>query len=159
MYTRPRILLLSALVALLTAGIVAPSQAAGRPGHADARPTTLGSERVPGTLLVRFAAHATPHHVRLVERSIGAREIGRIDALNVRVLHVAARRSDKATTRLEHVASVRYVEPDYTAEAADVIPNDPYFPWSGSNVIYGGQWGDGLTRAPRAWGTTTDRNR
>src|SRR5207247_4590626 len=37
---------------------------------------------------------------------------------------------------------------------ASATPNDPYCQWTGSNVLYGGQWGDGLTQAQKAWDIT-----
>ena len=50
--------------------------------------------------------------------------------------------------------AVRFAEQEGLAYE-DLTPNDPYFPWSGSNVLSGGQWGHKLTQAIQAWDVTT----
>ena len=84
-----------------------------------------------------------------------ARVLDRMGALGVVEVRVPLGRVHSATRALGSLASVRYVEREGRAYASDVIPNDPYFPWTGSNVLCGGQWGDGLTQAPKAWDITT----
>jgi subtilisin family serine protease len=61
---------------------------------------------------------------------------------------------DAIARRLDASSAVRFVEREGRA-LASATPNDPYFPWTGSNVIYGGQWGDGLTQAQKARDVTT----
>ena len=87
-------------------------------------------------------------------RHAHGRVLDRIRALDVVEVTVPLGRVHAATRRLGSLDSVRFVEREGRAYASDVIPNDPYFTWSGSNVLVGGQWGDGLTQAPTAWDIT-----
>jgi subtilisin family serine protease len=93
-------------------------------------------------------SHATQRQVRVLDH---------LNELGVVRLRVPDDRVDAILERLRTSGSTRFVEREGKAQAAST-PNDPYYPWSGSNVIYGGQWGDELTQAPRAWDITTGRS-
>jgi Subtilase family len=82
------------------------------------------------------------------------RVLDRIPDLSVAQVHVPHQRIDAVERRLESSGSFRFVEREGKA-LASTTPNDPYFPWTGSDVLYGGQWGDGLTQAQKAWDITT----
>jgi subtilisin family serine protease len=82
------------------------------------------------------------------------RLLDRIPDLSVARLHVPHARLDAVERRLRASGSFRFVEQEGRA-LASTTPNDPYFPWSGSGVLLGGQWGDGLTQAQKAWDITT----
>jgi thermitase len=153
MLDRPRTRLLAAVGVALAVATLAPASAAVHGRHE--RRLAAPAPAVAGRLLVKFADRSSPDHIRLLERSVDATEIGAIDELAIHILSVTDHAVDDVTKALERFTNVQYVEPDFVADAQDVIPNDPYFPWSGSGVIYGGQWGDGLTQAPKAWDLTT----
>jgi len=148
-----------ALVATLLVASVLPAIAYRHPGEtppdhvakASARPLHTFSSLLVGLdgVPLRDALSSLPGYAR---GRISV--LDRIPDLSVVRLHVPHERLDAVERRLEAWGSFRFVEREGRA-LASTTPNDPYFPWSGSNVIYGGQWGDGLTQAQKAWDITT----
>jgi subtilisin family serine protease len=77
---------------------------------------------------------------------VGGRQIGRIEALHIRLLRVADHAVGKVTKALERFGDVRYAEPDFTVRSFESIPNDYWWP---------SEWSPVKTRAPLAWDATT----
>jgi subtilisin family serine protease len=138
-------------VIVLVAALVGP--VAGRPA-----PETRHDDRaqfVDGSILVSFKSHAGDHARSAALRGVSGRSERSLRHLGVEVVKVPPGTAAAAVDKLRANPSVRYAEPEGLAYDSDTIPNDPYFPWSGTSVLSGGQWGDKLTQAPKAWDLTT----
>jgi subtilisin family serine protease len=121
----------------------------------DTRPIDGGGKPLTGhRLLVTLSRGATTVDLARTVHSQSGRVLQFIDALNVVEVRVPRSNLQGATRTLSSLASVETVEREGFAYASDVMPNDPYFPWTGSNVLSGGQWGHAVTHAPAAWGIT-----
>jgi subtilisin family serine protease len=104
-----------------------------------------------GRLLVKFRSGVTAGEAASALAADGARQIGTIRGIGVRV--VAA--SDVRGTRLalDRNGKVLFAEPDDTAEPQETVPDDPYFP-QGTYSIQSGAWGWYRTHTTRAWDVT-----
>ena len=116
---------------------------------ADARvgtgPVQRGSGSAAGAWLVNLRPGVSDTAAARLVAAAGASELGRIDGLGVRVLHVPAVNSLRAIRALAADGAVLSVELDGTAQAT-VAPRDPG--WDK-------QWGPKKVRAPEAWDFTT----
>jgi subtilisin family serine protease len=143
------------LAALALIGAVAlPSVSAPR-RHTEKLPVerATGPAFTDRSLLIRLRPDAPGAKVRGEIRSLGGKILSDIPALDTLRVRMPTTILDRAQTDLAHMWATRYVEREGLGYAS-ATPDDPYFPWSGSNVKYGGQWGDGLTKAQAAWDIT-----
>ena len=108
--------------------------------------TSLAVEIVPGRVLVKPSAQANENSMRASLRAAGAREVGSIAQLGVRILEVPEAAEERVVAALAHNPNFEFAEPDYVAEAV-VTPNDTYY---SSN-----QWHLPKIGAPAAWDVTT----
>lgn len=140
------------LTTLLTAA--AGATVAAKNATMDAGASTGPTPAAAAQVLVRYQPRTTDAQARGLEASLHAARTAKVAALGVVVLHVPAGNEDKVVGALSHNSLVAYAERNFARQAVDTIPNDPYFPWSGTNVKLGGQWGDGLTQVSKAWDLT-----
>lgn len=116
-------------------------------GHAIAPASTLAASRIPapefvsGRILVRFRSDTPAAEVASLEKATTAREVGRIDAIDVRILNVPLGAEDAVVTALSKNPAVAFAERDAVARATNT-PNDPWWP---------NEWGPVKTRSPQAW--------
>jgi Subtilase family len=106
----------------------------------------LAGGHAPDRLLVVFKPNARPSDTASTLRSARATEISRIPDLGVHVMRVAPNRLEAALEALRRSPSVLYAEYDGIIQAADTIPNDPYWPSQSSDVHL---------RTPQAWDYST----
>jgi subtilisin family serine protease len=133
----PARVLAVALAALLTFGLASSPAAAAAddgPGSPSAR------------LLVQFRDGGLTPRASALLGAARARRVGRIAPLGVQVLSVPAARAERALAVLRSSPAVTYAELDARVDAADTVPNDPY--WAS-------QWGPARTNTARAWDTAT----
>jgi thermitase len=101
--------------------------------------------QVPDRILLKPTPAASETELQSAFLQHGAREIGRISAIDVRVLQVPAQRAEAVLRALQRNPHVAFAEPDALVQTlAD--PDDPY---------YGEQWHLPRIHAPAAWETTT----
>ena len=100
---------------------------------------------MPGTLLVKPRAGVGARVFDRTLASLGAKQVGRVPDLDVRIVHVAPAESGSALRRLRAADAVAYAEPDGRTPPAEVVPND---------ARWVNQWSQPLTRTDRAWGRT-----
>lgn len=111
---------------------------------ADLQSTQRGSGPTSDALIVHLRPDAAAADVSRLFAFAGASEIGRLDAIGVRVVSVAAANHLGALSMLARDSRVSHVELDLTADAA-VVPSDPH--WDK-------EWGSRKIRAPEAWSVT-----
>lgn len=121
-------LLVALLVFLGTAGFVSASDA------------------VPGRVLVKPADNAAENAVQAALNAVGAREVGRVPQIGVRILQVPEPAKARVIAALSNNPNFEFAEPDYIANVI-LTPNDPYY------AAY--QWHLPKVSAPTAWDTTT----
>lgn len=105
-------------------------------------PAWAGPTAVEGEILVRFGAGAPPEAQRELEERLSLRYQGEIAPIRVRILRHGARTPAQAVEALRSSGLVEFAEPNYVAEAAEVVPSDPWWP---------SQWSPVKTRMPAAW--------
>jgi len=111
---------------------------------------------LPGEVLVKFRPGAAKADVEAVKARHGAKEIGSIDRLKVKVLKVRTAAVEDAVRRLNAEPGVLYAEPNYIVQALAVAPDDPYFGGSYVGAFESGsQWGPQQVYAPEAWSLST----
>ena len=112
----------------------APPIASGQPvGH------------VPGRLLVKPRNGLAEATVQSNFSNLGARQIGALDKLNIRVLQVPEARLARIQAALSKNRNFEFAEPDAILDAA-VVPDDPW---------YTSEWHLPKVGAPQAWELTT----
>jgi thermitase len=121
----------------------------------DLTPTSAHHGFVPGHLLVTFKPGTSDNTRSSAMSSVHGHQQSALRHLRTVVVSVPAGSEQQAGTKLEANPNVASVELDWLARQVDTIPNDPYFAWSGTAVLSGGQWGDKLTQATKAWDITT----
>ena len=104
------------------------------------------SDAVPGRVLVKAAANAAENAVQAALNAAGAREVGRVPQIGVRILQVPAQAEARVIAALSNNPNFEFAEPDYIANVI-LTPNDPYY------AAY--QWHLPKVDAPTAWDTTT----
>lgn len=108
--------------------------------------TSLAVEIVPGRVLVKPSAQASDNSMRASLKAAGAREVGRIPQLDVRILEVPEAAEARVVAALSQNPNFEFAEPDYVAEGI-VTPNDTFY------SSY--QWHLPKIGAPAAWDVTT----
>ena len=108
--------------------------------------TSLAADFVPGRVLAKVAAGASETGVATALRASGAREVGRVPQIGVRILQVPAQAEQRVIAALSRNPNFEFAEPDYIANII-LTPNDPYY------AAY--QWHLPKVGAPTAWDTTT----
>jgi len=101
---------------------------------------------VPGRVLVRPSSGADETVVQGLLSDVGAREIGRIAQIGVRIMQVPENAEARVIAALSRNPNFEFAEPDYIANII-LTPNDPYY------ASY--QWHLPKVAAPAAWNTTT----
>jgi subtilisin family serine protease len=104
------------------------------------------SDAVPGRVLVKPADNAAENAVRAAFNAAGAREVGRVPQIGVRILQVPEQAEARVIAALSNNPNFEFAEPDYIANVI-LTPNDPYY------AAY--QWHLPKVSAPTAWDTTT----
>jgi subtilisin family serine protease len=109
---------------------------------------SVAAGHIEGRLLLRYKK-GTPRSAKdSIERAAGARLIGSIPEIGVRVLAVPAGRELTVRDQMRRKSDVSYAELDSRASVADTTPDDPYFPSQRSTSL-------GQIKAPMAWDFTT----
>ncbi|MFM8657827.1 MAG: S8 family peptidase, partial [Chthoniobacterales bacterium] len=108
--------------------------------------SSYAADFVPGRVLVKPADGADEAAVQGSLKAAGAREIGRVPQIGVRILQVPAQAEARVIAALSNNPNIEFAEPDYIANII-LTPNDPYY------SAY--QWHLPKVSAPSAWDTTT----
>lgn len=101
---------------------------------------------IPGRVLARPADGANEAAVQSSFKAVGAREIGGLPQIGVRILQVPRRAETAVVSALSNNPNFEFAEPDYIANII-LTPNDPYY------AAY--QWHLPRISAPAAWDATT----
>lgn len=135
-----------ASVVMLANPVIVPAAAGMSADRATSHAPVRGSGDIGGALLVKVHGGSTDDEVNRHFTAAGAVEVGRLDAIGVRVVTVAPGR-DRAAVRAALIAarSVASVEDDGFGTIA-LTPNDP---------LWDNQWSARRVRAPQAWDITT----
>lgn len=97
-------------------------------------------------MLVKPSASASETGIQASLRATGAREVGRVPQIGVRILQVPEKAEARVIAALSKNPNFEFAEPDYVANII-LTPNDPYY------AAY--QWHLPKVSAPAAWDTTT----
>ena len=107
---------------------------------------SLSAESGPGRVLAKPSSGASDAAIGSALRSTGAREIGRVPRIGVRILQVPAKGEARVIAALSKNPNFEFAEPDYVANII-LTPNDPYYAAN--------QWHLPKVNAPAAWDKTT----
>lgn len=108
--------------------------------------SSFAGDFVPGRVLIKPADAADENAVQGSLSAAGAREIGRVPQIGVRILQVPEKAEARVIAALSKNPNFEFAEPDYIANII-LTPNDPYY------SAY--QWHLPRVSAPTAWDTTT----
>jgi thermitase len=108
--------------------------------------TSFAADFVPGRVLAKVSPNASENGVAMALRATGAREVGRVPQIGVRILQVPAQAEQRVIDALSRNPNFEFAEPDHIANII-LTPNDPYY------AAY--QWHLPKVGAPAAWDTTT----
>lgn len=108
--------------------------------------SSFASNAVPGRVLAKPSANASETVVQAALRGAGAREVGRVPQIGVRILQVPVKAEARVIAALSNNPNFEFAEPDYIANII-LTPNDPFY------SAY--QWHLPKVSAPTAWDTTT----
>ena len=108
----------------------------------------FAADSVPGRILACPTGSASENAVQNSFKGSGAREIGRLHQINVRVLEVSKASEARVIAALSKNPNFEFAEPDYIANII-LTPNDPY---------YASQWHLPKVGAPAAWDLTTGKS-
>src|SRR5205823_2137764 len=103
-------------------------------------------------LLVKFDDAAPTDAQASALAAAGARQVGAVRDLGVKVVTVPTASAAAALARLRGDSRVSYAEPDSVLAPQDTLPNDPSFPTS--YAVAGGAWGWTMTHTTQAWDVT-----
>src|SRR4051794_37607656 len=117
----------------------------------DSPPAASASGRTP-RLLAKFKEVAAPGQRADALAAVGAKDVGAVSDLDVKVIEVPAVAADAVLHHLRDDPGVDYVEPDTVLEPQDNLPNDPSFPQQ--SAVAGGAWGWTMTHTTQAWDVT-----
>lgn len=106
----------------------------------------FASEAQPGRVLAKPSAKASEAAVQQSFTAAGAKEIGRIAQIGVRILQVPAKAEARVITALSKNPNFEFAEPDYIARVI-LTPNDPLY------LTH--LWHLPKVNAPTAWDVTT----
>ena len=137
--------LLISLVSVFVVGLVGLIGAAGAMPPTS-NPSHQGQEKfIPGQILVKFIPGTSENVIAKVHQQHSASIIDRIPGIDAQIVKVPAGQELEAIARYRKNPNVRYVEPDFVAQAL-LTPNDTYF---------SDQWGMSKVEAPLAWDVAT----
>ncbi|MFM6170920.1 MAG: S8 family serine peptidase [Sphaerospermopsis kisseleviana] len=88
--------------------------------------SSYAADLVPGRVLVKPADGADEAAVQGSLKAAGAREIGRVPQIGVRILQVPAQAEARVIAALSNNPNIEFAEPDYIANII-LTPNDPYY--------------------------------
>lgn len=108
--------------------------------------SSWAADFVRGRILVKPADNSSEVNVAAAMRAEGAREVGRVPQLGVRILQVPEQAEARVIAALSRNPNFEFAEPDYIATIV-LTPNDPYYASF--------QWHLPKVAAPTAWDTTT----
>lgn len=108
--------------------------------------SSFASDSVPGRVLVKPTDGADEASVQASLKTAGAREVGRVPQIGVRILQVPEQAEARVIAALSNNPNFEFAEPDYIANVI-LTPNDPYY------SAY--EWHLPKVSAPTAWDTTT----
>jgi hypothetical protein len=128
---------LGALVCLVIVAFATPAN--GEPRHTAPDPIT-------DQLLVKPRAAATPGAFGVALDRAGAKRVGAVPQLGVRIVQVAAANRAEALSSLRGDPGVAYAEPNGLTPPAEVVPNDVWWASESSQV---------QTHANKAWDITS----
>jgi subtilisin family serine protease len=158
-----------ALTVALAAQWLAPSGATARPAYSAPRTTVPAtsrvdpsgsSGRVPGEVIVSYAASADRFERMDLRDEVGARARAGLALANTEVVQVPAGTVDEAIDALESSPDVVFAEPNYYLSAS-AIPSDPRFAqeWglnnTGQSISGTSGTADADIDAPEGWEFTT----
>lgn len=107
---------------------------------------SVAADSVPGRILVKPFENASEAIVQASFNAAGAREVGRVPQIGVRILQVPIQAEARVIAALSRNPNFEFAEPDYVASIV-LTPNDTYYA--------GYQWNLPKVNAPAAWDTTT----
>jgi len=148
-----RLLLAAALASALVAVAVA-SAAGGASGHS-------GKRAEAGSILVGFRAGVSAPAQADVLADAGAKATKRFVPIRGALVSVSPGTTAQTIRALNRDPRVAYAEPNFILHAADVLPNDPFFPrlWglhnTGQTVNFTAGTPDADIDAPEAWSVST----
>ena len=148
-----RLLLAAALASALVAVAVA-SAASGASGHS-------GRRAEAGSILVGFRASVSTPAQADALADAGAKPTKRFAPIHGALVSVAPGTTAQTIETLNRDPRVAYAEPNFILHAADVMPNDPFFPrlWglhnTGQTVNWTAGTPDADIDAPEAWSVST----
>ena len=155
MRDRPaRRLLLAAALASALVAVAVTSAANGASGHS-------GRRAEAGSILVGFHTGVSPSAQADVLADADAKPIKRFASIHGALVSVAPGTTAQTIETLNRDPRVAYAEPNFILHAADVIPNDPFFPrlWglhnTGQTVNWTAGTPDADIDAPEAWSVST----
>lgn len=119
-------------------------------GAGSSSASTAGATR----LLVKFKDSTPAAEQSNALAALGAKEIGVVHDLGVKIVSVPAAAASAALSRLSANTGVAYAEVDQVLEPQEQLPNDPYFLNSGAWNLGGGAWGWYATHTTQAWDIT-----
>lgn len=141
MKTTPRSLFLSITALAVTCCLLPFSSTQAQP------PAKGNAARTEVQILVKPKASMKDATLATILSSQGAKEQGRIPALDVRIIRVPEAAAAQLINALQNHPDVEYAEPDFTAEAI-AAANDPMF-------LNNQEWHLAKINAPGAWDITT----
>lgn len=110
------------------------------------RYTPLAEGYVPTQIIVRFSPDATSDKIRRAIRKVQAKTILEIPNIGAVVLQIPEGEALSAIAELSQHKEIIYAEPNFYAEATDIIPNDPG---------WGNQYNLAAIHAPAGWELNT----
>ncbi|WP_240794480.1 S8 family serine peptidase [Azoarcus sp. DD4] len=114
-----------------------------------AQTTSTEQQWVPGRLLVQPRAGLSDAEFEKIIKPHGARQVGKIEGINVRIIQLPPQASEKAVEALlKHNKHLEFVERDMLLKP-DLVADDPYF---------GSAWHLPKIGAPTAWDVTQGQN-
>jgi hypothetical protein len=155
MRDRPaRSLLLAAALASALVAVAVTSAASGASGHSSKRAEA-------GSILVGFRTGVSAPAQADVLADADAKATKRFAPIHGALVSVAPGTTAQTIRTLKRDPRVAYAEPNFILHAADVIPNDPFFPrlWglhnTGQTVNWTAGTPDADIDAPEAWSVST----
>jgi thermitase len=111
-------------------------------GNAQAGPPG-GGQWVPGQVLVKPKAGLPDAQLDRILRQHQGRAVGRINAINVRIVSVPPQAEDAVVRALSRNPHISFAEKNYLVQLSEMIPNDPRFPdaWHLARIDASGAWG------------------
>jgi thermitase len=111
-------------------------------GNAQAGPPG-GGQWVPGQVLVKPKAGLPDARLDRILREHQGRAVGRINAINVRIISVPPQAEDAVVRALSRNPHISFAEKNHLVSVSETTPNDPRFPdaWHLERIGAAGAWG------------------